>query len=112
MRIATRFIFIALLGLGLAACNKQAGGGSGDNAVLATVNGTPITEGMLDSFVREQANGQLPQLSPVQKASLIKTMVNMELLAQQARKDGVDKQPDVQSELQLTTNSILAQNLV
>src|SRR6201999_1192539 len=32
--------------------------------------------------------------------------------AQQARKDGVDKQPDVQAELQLSGNSILAQNLV
>ena len=112
MRIASRLIFIALLGIGLAACNKHAGGDAADGTVLATVNGTAITEGMLDSFVRQQANGQLPQLSPVQKASLVKTMVNMELLAQQARKDGVDKQPDVQAELQLTSNSILAQNLV
>lgn len=112
MRIASRLILIALLGLSLAACNKQAGGGSGDSTVLATVNGSPITQGMLDSFVRAQANGQLPQLSPVQKASLVKTMVNMELLAQQARKDGVDKQADVASEIQLNTNSILAQNLV
>lgn len=112
MRIASRFIFIALLALGLAACNKQGAANPGDATVLATVNGTPITEGMLDSFVRQQANGQLPQLSPVQKASLVKTMVNMELLAQQARKEGVDKQPDVVSELQLTENSILAQNLV
>lgn len=111
MRIASRLIFIALLGLGLAACNKQPAG-SADGTVLATVNGSPITEGMLDSFVRQQANGQLPQLTPVQKASLVKTMVNMELLAQQARKDGVDKQPDVQAELQLTDNSILAQSVV
>lgn len=112
MRIFSRLIFVALLGIGLAACNKQAGGGSGDGTVLATVNGTPITQGMLDSFVREQAQGQLPQLTPVQKASLVKTMVNMELLAQQARKEGVDKQPDVASEMQLSNNSILAQNLM
>ena len=112
MRIASRLILLALLGLGLAACNKQGAGNPGDATVLATVNGSPITQGMLDSFVRQQANGQLPQLSPVQKASLVKTMVNMELLAQQARKDGVDKQSDVQAELQLTDNSILAQNVV
>jgi peptidyl-prolyl cis-trans isomerase C len=109
MRIASRLILIALLGLGLAACNKG-GSNAADGAVLATVNGTPITQGMLDSFVREQAQGQLPQLTPVQKASLVKTMVNMELLAQQARKDGVDKQSDVAAEMQLSTNSILAQN--
>ena len=112
MRIASRLIFIALLGLGLAACNKQAAVGGTAGTVLATVNGSPITEGMLDSFVKEQTNGQMPQLSPVQKASLVKTMVNMELLAQQARKDGVDKQPDVAAQIQLTSNSILAQSLV
>jgi peptidyl-prolyl cis-trans isomerase C len=105
-------MLIALVGLlalgGLAACNKQAGN-PGDSAVLATVNGTPITQGMLDEFVRIQAHGQLPQLNPVQKASLVKTLVNMELLAQEARKQGLDKQPDVQTQMQLNDNDLLAE---
>src|SRR5579885_1478621 len=107
MRIVSRLILIALLGLGLAACGKHAA--PGDGTVLATVNGTPITEAALDAYVREQAQGQLPQLNPVQKASLVKVLVNMELLAQQARKDGIDKEPDVEALLQLTDKSILAQ---
>jgi peptidyl-prolyl cis-trans isomerase C len=105
-------MLLALLGLlalgGLAACNKQAGN-PGDSAVLATVNGTPITQGMLDEFVRIQAHGQLPELNPVQKASLVKTLVNMELLSQEARKQGLDKQADVQTQMQLNDNDLLAE---
>lgn len=112
MRTVYRLMLPALLGLlalgGLAACNKQAGN-PGDSAVLATVNGTPITQGMLDEFVRIQAHGQLPELNPVQKASLVKTLVNMELLAQEARKQGLDKQADVQTQMQLNDNDLLAE---
>jgi peptidyl-prolyl cis-trans isomerase C len=101
---------LALLALALVACNKQAGSSkAGDDAVLATVNGTAITQGTLNEFVRIQAHGQLPELNPVQRASLIKTLVNMELLAQDARKTGIDKQPDVQSQLQLSANDLLAE---
>jgi peptidyl-prolyl cis-trans isomerase C len=111
MRTVSRLMLPALLGLlalgGLAACHKQAGN-TGDSAVLATVNGTSITQGMLDQFVRAQAQGQLPELNPVQRASLINTLVNMELLAQQARKNGLDKQPDVQDELAVKSNELLA----
>ena len=112
MRIASRLFITVLLAIGIMACNKQGATTGNDNQVLATVNGTAITEGMLDSFVREQANGQLPQLNPVQRASLIKTLVNMQLLSDEARKQGIDKQATTQAELQLTTNSILAQGVV
>jgi peptidyl-prolyl cis-trans isomerase C len=109
MRIVYRSMILALLGLGLAACHKQGAGAPGDDAVLATVNGMPITQGTLNEFVRIQAHGQLPELNPVQRASLIKTLVNMELLAQDARKNGVDKKPDVQTQLQLSANDLLAE---
>jgi len=113
MRTVHRLMFPALLGLlalgGLAACHKQAGNPGDSSTVLATVNGTAITQGTLDEFVRIQAHGQLPELNPVQKASLIKTLVNMELLAQDARKNGLDKQPDVQTQIQLNANDLLAE---
>jgi len=101
---------LALLALTLAACNKAPG--KSDGAVLATVNGTPITDSELHAFVREQTGGQEPELNPVQKASVVKTLVNMELLAQAARKAGFDKQPDTQADLQMSNNSILAQGFI
>ena len=108
MRTVYRLMLLALLAAGLVACNKKAGN-PGDSTVLATVNGTPITQATLDEFVRIQAHGQLPELNPVQKASLVKTLVNMELLSQEARKQGLDKQPDVQTQIQLNNNDLLAE---
>ncbi|HEX4299611.1 MAG TPA: peptidylprolyl isomerase [Gammaproteobacteria bacterium] len=112
MRTVSRLMLPVLLGLlalgGLAACHKRADN-SGDSAVLATVNGTPITQGLLDAFVRFQAQGQLPELNPVQRASLIKSLVTMELLAQEARKQGLDKQPDVQAQIDFNDSDALAE---
>jgi peptidyl-prolyl cis-trans isomerase C len=112
MRTVYKMILLALVGLALAACNKSGGGKAGDDQVLATVNGSPITSGELRAFVREQTGGQEPELNPVQKASVVKTLVNMELLAQAARKAGFDKHPETQADLQVSGNSILAQSFI
>lgn len=112
MRIVYKMMMLALLGLALAACNKSGAGKAGDDQVLATVNGTPITNGELRAFVREQTGGQEPELNPIQKASVVKTLVNMELLAQAARKAGFDKRPETQADLNMSANSILAQGFI
>ncbi|HSN17949.1 MAG TPA: peptidylprolyl isomerase [Gammaproteobacteria bacterium] len=111
MRKAYKLIFIALLVAGLAACGKH-GGNTDDSQVLATVNGSPITQADLRAFVRMQAQGQEPVLTPVQRASLIKTLVKMETVAQAARKAGVDKDPITQAEMHLNNNDILVQTLL
>jgi peptidyl-prolyl cis-trans isomerase C len=111
MRTVYKLILIALLAAGIAACNKQ-GANKDDDQVLATVNGTPITNSTYRAFLREQANGQEPELNPIQKASLVKQLVKLEIVAQAARKAGMDKTPDTQAELQLTGNDIMAQALL
>src|SRR5882724_7556242 len=90
MRTVYKLILIALLAAGIAACNKQ-GAGKDDGQVLATVNGTPITNATYRAFLREQANGQEPELNPVQKASLVKQLVKLEIVAQAARKAGLEE---------------------
>ena len=106
MRTLFRLLSIALIGAALAACNQGGGDGS---AVLASVNGKPITEAMLKAYVRSQTNGQDVQLNDMQRQLVIKNLVNLELLAQAARKDGVDKKPEVAAELAITDNNVLAQ---
>lgn len=112
MRTVYKLILIALLAAGIAACGKQNAGNADDSQVLATVNGTPVTNGELRAFVRMQTQGQEPVLTAVQRASLIKSLVKMESVAQAARKAGVDKNPDTQAELHLTDNDILVQAML
>lgn len=111
MRKAFRLALIALLATGIAACGKS-GGNADDSQVLATVNGSPITNADLRAFVRMQAQGQEPVLTAVQRASLIKNLVKMESVAQAARKAGMDKDPIAQAEMHLNDNDILVQSLL
>ena len=107
MRTLTRLLSIALLGAALAACNQ---GGSG--TVLATVNGQPITDAMVSAYVRSQTNGQDIQLNDMQRQMVLKNLINVQLLAQAAQKDGVDKKPEVAAELALNSSNVLAQAVV
>ena len=105
MRTVRILLLAALLAAGLAACKK-----SGDApAVLATVNGSPITTSTMGAFVRAQTGGRDITLTDVQQQSVVKTLVNMELLSQAAEKAGFDKKPDVQGDIEVSRMSLLAQ---
>ncbi|MGE5623988.1 MAG: peptidylprolyl isomerase [Bacillota bacterium] len=107
MRISHSLILIALLGGALAACKQS--GGSTDGTVLATVNGTPITESTLKALERQRNNGQEMNLNDVQRQAAVKLLVNMQLLASEAEKNGLDRKPDVQADLSISRSTVLAQ---
>lgn len=110
MRTLYRLLSIALLAAAIAACNQ--GSSSDTSTVLATVNGKPITSDMMSAYVRGQTNGQDIQLNDLQRQAVLKNLVNMELLAQTARKDGVDRKPEVAADLAINDNGLLAQAVV
>lgn len=106
MRTLPRLLLTGLLAAALAACN---GGSSDSSTVLATVNGKPITSDMLRAYVRSQTGGQEPELNDMQRQSVIKTLVNMELLSQAAVKAGMDKKPDIAADIAVGRETQLAQ---
>ncbi|MFI5269697.1 MAG: peptidylprolyl isomerase [Chloroflexota bacterium] len=83
-----------------------------DTQVLTTVNGSPITEDMVRSFARAKSGGKDIDLTPEQEAGVIKALTNIEILAQQARSAGIDSRREMQTELHLSADSILAQAFV
>lgn len=107
MRIAYSLTLIALLGGVLAACNQ--GGGSADNLVLATVDGTAITDSTLRALERQRNSGQEMHLNDVQKKAAVEVLVNMQLLANEAQKNGMDRKQDVQDDLAISRSTVLAQ---
>lgn len=111
MRISfPRFLLIASAALMLAACN---GGKSTDNStVLATVNGTPITNDMFRAYVRTLAGGQEPQLDAQKRKLVLDRLIDMTVLAQNAEKTGLDKDPKVAAELAVQHEGLLAQSQV
>ncbi len=76
---------------------------AGDTEVMARVNGDPITRAELQSFLEQQ-----PQ--PVPEPMALDELINIKLLYQQAKKEGVDKDPKVQLEVKRATEGVIASN--
>lgn len=79
-------------------------------AVLAEVNGTPITADQFEKVVK----GLPPQLqvlaqSAEGKKQLLDDMVTKEIVLQQAKKDGIDKSQEVADQLADLKNSVIIQ---
>jgi peptidyl-prolyl cis-trans isomerase C len=111
MRITfPRFLLIAIAALMLAACN--AGKSTDTSTVLATVNGTPITNDMFRAYVRTLAGGQEPQLDAQKRKLVLDRLIDMTVLAQNAEKAGLDKDPKVAAELAVQHSGLLAQSQV
>lgn len=111
MRSVYRLILPLLAAVVLAAC-----GGSHPNpdtsTVLATVNGTPITNNMYRAYLRELAGGQEPQISAQQRQMVLNRLVDMEVLSQAAQKSGLQNDPKVATELKIQKTGFLAQQMV
>ncbi|HET7587683.1 MAG TPA: peptidylprolyl isomerase [Gammaproteobacteria bacterium] len=104
----------------LAACNG--GNGNNNNAakanasannnspVIATVNGEAIHANTLDALLSQVAHGR--QVPPQAKRQLLDRLVQLKVLAQQARQKGLADQPDIQAEIQVQREALLAKALI
>jgi hypothetical protein len=85
----------------LAACNGSNGKNNNAEAqnsnskdhspVVATVNGEAIHENTLDALLSNLTNGQKVNPPPEAKRQLIDRLVQLKALAQQARKQGLER---------------------
>ncbi|MGA9854176.1 MAG: peptidylprolyl isomerase [Gammaproteobacteria bacterium] len=111
MRIVFRSILLMLAVAILAAC----GGGQSTpdtSTVLATVNGVPITNDMFRAYVRSLAGGQEPELDAQKHALVLNRLIDMEVLAQQAEKSDLGKDPKVVADLKIQKTGLMANQLV
>ena len=107
-----RILLTALAVLGLAACHTQSTPTSGASAAVATVNGVPITQQFYDSYIKMISGGRTPsELTPQQRAMVLDGLIRAEAVAQEAVKQGLDKQPHTAAMLELTRLNVLEQAL-
>jgi peptidyl-prolyl cis-trans isomerase C len=97
----------------LAACNKsqQAAGPqqpAANSPAVATVNGSPISRREYDIFVKDLLQGKQHELTADDKSQVVDDLVNMQLLADQAEKDGLQNDPDTVAQLHLLHTRVLA----
>lgn len=96
----------------LAACAQkgtQAPAAANAPKPVATVNGDPLTSAEFEMFTKAVAGKVPAELTATQRSQALDTLVRAEAVAQQAEKQGLDKQGDAPASLALARLQILEQ---
>jgi peptidyl-prolyl cis-trans isomerase C len=75
---------------------------------VAIVNGAPISRTEYDIYVKGLLQGKQQDLTPEQKNQVLDEMISMQLMAAQAAKDGLDKDPETAAQLEVLHIRVLA----
>jgi peptidyl-prolyl cis-trans isomerase C len=73
---------------------------------FATVNGQPISQNVYNAFVEEQKAQGAPD-SPELQNAVKEELVRREILAQEAKKKGLDKSANIQGQIELAKQAVL-----
>lgn len=109
----SRFLSVAAVGIALAACQPKgdAADAASDAAKkpVATINGKAISQGTFDFFVQSATGRPASDLDAEQRKRALDSLITMHIVAGQAQKDGLDKEPDLAAELELMRLNLLQQ---
>ncbi len=76
---------------------------------VATIDGSPISRLEYDIYLKSLLQGRpIEQLTADQKNQVLDEMISMQVLAAQAIKDGLDKDPDVAARIEVLRMRVLA----
>jgi peptidyl-prolyl cis-trans isomerase C len=112
----TRVSTVAVITILLAACGKGQQAGVAPAATdkpaappVAIVDGTPISRDAYDDYLKGLLRGKpVSDVTADEKNQVLDQMINMQLIATQAEKDGLEKDPDVATRVALLRTQILA----
>jgi peptidyl-prolyl cis-trans isomerase C len=78
-----------------------------DQPSVAVVNGVPISQARMDYVVKAQTQQGQQKDSPEFRAQVKDVLITREVLAQEAIKKGLDKNPEVQTQLEMAKQEFL-----
>ncbi len=76
---------------------------------VATVNGTAISSELFNLFLKAVTGKDAAEVPPEVKTQLLDQLINMQLAAQAAEKEGLDKNPETKARAELLHTQILAE---
>jgi peptidyl-prolyl cis-trans isomerase C len=102
-------ILLAACGKGQQAAAPAPAAATPTSPAVATVNGTPITRDAYDDYLKSLLRGKpATDVTPDEKNQVLDQMINMQLIAAQADKDGLANDPDIATRLVLVRTQVLA----
>jgi peptidyl-prolyl cis-trans isomerase C len=107
--VAACAVLIAACGKGQQAMTPAATTDKPATPPVATVDGTPISRADYDFYTKRLLQGRPnTELTPEQKNQILDEMISMQLISKQAVKDGLEKDADVATSLEVLRLRILA----
>ncbi|MDH4216163.1 MAG: peptidylprolyl isomerase [Gallionella sp.] len=95
--------------MSLCACNPSGtSNAASKGAIVATVNGTAISENRVKMMMKTTQQPDTPEL----RKDIIEHLTMQLILSQEATKKGLDKSPDVSDQLDLNRQSLLAKAFI
>jgi peptidyl-prolyl cis-trans isomerase C len=106
-----RTLLLAAALASLAACQpKSASEAVADTSPpVATVNGSPISRGFYEFYVKGVTGKPAAEVAPEMRANALDNLIRAKLVGEQAVKEGLDKNPDTAYLLQLSRMQVLEQ---
>jgi peptidyl-prolyl cis-trans isomerase C len=102
----------------LAACQPKSPAGTASESspssspAVATVDGTPISRDLYEFYIKEVTQGKTSSdLTPEQRTQALDNLVRAQLIAEEAMKEGLDKQPDTQQLMKMAHMSMQMERL-
>ena len=111
MKLSRILLVSAVSTLTLCACNPSdpsKSAASSGNAVVATVNGTTISESRVKILVNASQQPDSPEL----RKDIIEHLALQLIISQEASRKGLDKTPDVLDQIDLNRQSVLAKAFI
>lgn len=104
----------ALVGITTIAGAQEDAKSNGDRNVVARVNGEPITRAEVEAMVQQRGQGRqsLNSLNDKQRTQVVNRLVEMALLANDAREKGIADRPDIKAQIDVTERLTLARALI
>lgn len=110
MRFLAAGTFLVLAACKPATTDKPATPAAAAKPPLVTVNGKPISNELYEDYVKAVTQGKSSaDLTADQREEIRDNLVRIELIAQQAEKEGLDKDPEIATRLELNRLNILQQ---
>jgi peptidyl-prolyl cis-trans isomerase C len=109
----TRSHLVALLcAVMLAACQSNSEASDPAGPPVATVDGQPISRSLYDFFIKASSGQSSAELTAEQREQVLDSLISLQLLADQARKQGLDQKTELRGELQLAELDVLQRAVV
>jgi peptidyl-prolyl cis-trans isomerase C len=104
MRISAVLLVTALAIVAMSACSQEGSDAPANNlgsARVAVVNGQPVAESVLRMYVLSAERKNLDDLAPEDRERVLNDLIGLQLLAEQAEKDGLTSSRTLAAQLEL-----------